>query len=122
MTDRQLVEFLVKLRDSYLMTADAANDYIETFAQPQATENKEKVPGEVFSVLIYEQKQGMRMGHFEIAFKSNNDPEKWNAAYDVLNKFNATIQNRYYGPQYAFSYWLYNNCIYRQQRKEQTKT
>ncbi len=41
------VEFLVKLRDGCQMIADAANDYVETFAPAGVQAEKTELPGSV---------------------------------------------------------------------------
>lgn len=76
------------------------------------------VKEETFSILKYEKQHGSRLGEFEVAYKNHNIPDKWNHAYGILRQNNATINNRYHGPNYAYSYWLYGNGkIYRQKLK-----
>ena len=117
--DRKLVEFLVKLRDAYTMAAEATNDYLETLAPPEAKEEKPAVVEATFSILKFEPQKGAKLGDYEVAYKPNNLPDKWSGAFNVLNASNATIQNRYHGQGYQFSYWLYGqDKIYRQKRKQ----
>jgi transcription termination factor Rho len=76
------------------------------------------VKEETFSILKYEKQQGNRLGEFEVAYKAHNILDKWNHAYGILRQNNATINNRYHGPNYAYSYWLYGDGkIYRQKLK-----
>jgi hypothetical protein len=120
--DKQ-IEFLVKLRDASLMIADAANEYIDAMAPPEA---KEKTPAvtvqEVtLTTLKFEAQQGAKLGEFEIAYKHNNLEDKWRSAYNVLRNSNATIKDRYHGDTYQYSYWLYGEeKIYRQKLKPKT--
>jgi hypothetical protein len=118
------VEFLVKLRDASLMLADAANEYIDSLAPPEVKE-KSKTPAAVqeitFSTLKFEVQQGARLGEFEIAYKQNNLPDKWQSAYNILRINNSTIKDRYHGETYQYSYWLYGeDKIYRQKLKPKT--
>jgi len=118
------VEFLVKLRDASLMLADAANEYIDSLAPTEVKETS-KTPAAVqeitFSTLKFEAQQGARLGEFEIAYKQNNLPDKWQSAYNILRINNSTIKNRYHGDTYQYSYWLYGeDKIYRQKLKPKT--
>ncbi|MCK4474216.1 hypothetical protein KAU30_00130 [Candidatus Bathyarchaeota archaeon] len=81
------------------------------------------VEEEVFAVLKFEPQTGARIGDFEVAYKPNNIPEKFQHAYAILHKNNATIGSRYHGPRYVFAYWLYaQNKIYRQKLKAPKKS
>lgn len=71
-----------------------------------------------FNILKFEKQQGAKIGEYEVAYKANNIPDKWNSAFNILRQSNATISNRYHSEGYEFSYWLYGeNKIYRQKRK-----
>lgn len=117
MSSKKQVEFLVKLRDAVLMLADAANEYLENFA-PKDEKQQSTVNEAVFSVLTFEPQTGFKLGNFEIAFKNNNS-DKWTSAYELLNKANASIKDRYHGQNYVFSYWIFGEGkIYRQKLKQ----
>lgn len=76
------------------------------------------VKEETFTCLKYEKQQGQRIGEYEVAYKPNNIPEKFQQAFNILSKNNATISSRYHGEGYAYSYWLYGEGkIYRQKLK-----
>ena len=76
------------------------------------------VKEETFTILKFEPQKGERLGDYEVAYKANNIPEKWSHAYGILRANNATIQNRYHGPNYEFGFWLYGEGkIYRQKLK-----
>ncbi len=119
MSNKQ-VESLVKLRDAFSMASEALNDYINTLAPAEAhNEEKQPVVNEaIFNVLKFEGQQGAKIGAYEVAYKQNNVAEKWQSAYNILEKSNATIKDRYKGSGYSFSYWLYGvDKIYRQKLK-----
>jgi len=73
------------------------------------------VKEETFSGLNYEKQQGSRLGEYETAGKNGNPTDKWTSALNILKQNGATINNRYHGEGYAYSYWLYGeDRIYRQ--------
>lgn len=75
-----------------------------------------------FTSLKFEAMKGDKLGDYEIAYKPNNIPDKFDQAYNILTKSNATIKSRYHGKTYVFSYWIYGEGkIYRQKLKEQTQ-
>lgn len=76
------------------------------------------VKEETFTCLKFEKQQGAKIGEYETAYKPQNIPEKFQSAFNILSKNNATISNRYDGEDYVYSYWLYGkDKIYRQKRK-----
>ena len=117
------IESLVKFRDALSSGVKALNDYINSLG-PAEVHNEEKqqitVNEVTFTILKFEAQQGAKIGSYEVARKADNLPEKWQSAYNLLSKSNATIQNRYKGQAYSFSYWLYgSDKIYRQKLKTQ---
>lgn len=79
------------------------------------------VKEETFSCNKFEDQHSDKFGEYGVAHKAQNLPEHWNSAYHVLKQNNATIQNRYHGPDYVYSYWLYTaERIYRQKLKPKT--
>jgi hypothetical protein len=70
-----------------------------------------------FNILKMETQKGSTLGDFETAEKKNNIEQNWTHAYNILKQSNATINARFHGPGYAYSYWLYNEKIYRQKLK-----
>lgn len=124
--DKQ-VEFLVKLRDACLMLADAANDYLESMAPTQSKTKENKPAAAVlelnFTTLKFEAMHGSKLGIYEVAYKQNNLPDKWQSAHNMLRSSNATIKTRYTGEGYQFSYWLYGeDKIYRQKLESKTQS
>jgi len=70
---------------------------------------------ETFYILKWEAQKGSKIGDFEVATKANNPEDKWAHAHNILKASNATISNRYHGPNYVYAYWLYQeDKIYRQ--------
>jgi hypothetical protein len=79
------------------------------------------VKEETFTCLKFEQQKGNRLGEFEVAVKDKNPEAQWLHAYNILKQANATINNRYHGEGYAYSYWLFDEGkIYRQKLKQKT--
>ena len=114
------VDFLVKLRDASQMLANAANEYIESLAPPEVKENNQTaaVQEATFNTLRFEVQQGAKLGEYEIAYKASNLEDKWRPAHNILRNSNATINDRYHGESYLYSYWLYGeDKIYRQKLK-----
>jgi hypothetical protein len=101
------------------MASEALNDLIDSMAPKEAREEKTAVNEEILSILKYESQQGIKLGEFEVAYKQTNVTEKFQNAFEVLSKSNATIQSRYHGKEYVYSYWLFGEGkIYRQKLKE----
>jgi hypothetical protein len=114
------VEFIVKLRDSALMLAEAADEFLKAMAPPEL--GLETQPTAViettFVILKWEAQKGSQLGDFDVAYKANNIQDKWQHPYSILRASNATIQDRYHGKDYTYSYWIYGqDKIYRQKIK-----
>jgi len=91
-----------------------------TTTEQSAQQSKEPaaVQETTFTILKFESQQGTKLGEFEVAYKQNNIEDKWHHAYNILRNSNATINSRYHGQGYVYSYWLYGeNKIYRQKLK-----
>jgi hypothetical protein len=105
-------------------------DYLN--AQESACVSTRRQIGELFNVaeptqqktvseqtfnLKFEDQQGAKIGSYAVAYEKNNIPEKFNTARNILQQSNATINSRYYGPEYNYTYWLYGSGkIYQQKR------
>lgn len=114
------VDFLVKLRDAACMIQDACEEYLEKLAPPQVKQVS-AIKEETFNSLKFEPQQGVKIGKYDVAYKANNIEDKWTQAYNILKKNNNTINNRYHGENYEFSYWLYGEGkIYRQKLKQKS--
>lgn len=120
MSNKQ-IEFLTRLRDTYQTMVDVANQYIQSIMPPQI--ELTAVQELTFTTLKFEAQQGTKLGDFEVAYKQNNPPDKWQSAQKILRINNATIKDRYYSDTYQYSYWLYGeDKIYRQKLKPKTDT
>ncbi len=123
--DKQ-VEFLVKLRDAFIMASEATNEYIDSLAPPEIKAEKKQSAAVLelnFTTLKFEAQQGAKLGEYEIAYKQSNLADKWQSAYNILRNSNATIKDRYHGDSYLYSYWLYGeDKIYRQKLKPKTQS
>jgi len=87
---------------------------IELTAVKEAVAVKE----ETFHTLKFEKQQGAKIGEYEVAYKRQNIPAKFQQAFNILSKSNATISSRYHGEGYVYSYWLYGEAkIYKQRLK-----
>lgn len=110
------VEFFGKMRDACQMMADAADQYLQSMMPPQI--KLTAVQELTFVSLKFEAQLGSKLGEYEVAYKQNNLPDKWQSAYDILRNSKATIKDRYHGEGYQFSYWVYGEGkIYRQKLK-----
>lgn len=111
------VDFLVKVRDGATMIADACQERLEKLG-PKEARQAVAVKEETFTTLKFEDQEGAKIGSYQVAYEKNNIPEKFNTAHNILQQSNATINTRYYGQEYDYTYWLYGSGkIYRQRKK-----
>ena len=111
------IDFLVKVRDGATMIADACQERLEKLGPKEARQTL-AVKEETLTTLKFEDQEGAKIGSYQVAYEKNNIPEKFNTARNILQQSNATINARYYGPEYEFTYWLYGSGkIYRQRKK-----
>ena len=116
----QLYEILeTEFYDPLFSMLDAFESGITSFRHALGQKKGvEAVKEETFTCLKFEPQQGAKIGQFEVAYKANNIEDNWTQAYNILRQNNATINNRYHGEGYQFSYWLYGEGkIYRQKLK-----
>jgi len=108
-------ERLAKLRDSLQGCVDTIQEILNYMNQHVGVAVKE----ETFNILTFDKQEGAKIGEYEVAYKEKNLGEKWFHAFNILRKDNATINHRYHGEGYVYSYWLYGeNKIYRQKLKQ----
>jgi hypothetical protein len=109
-------EKLAKLRDSLQACAGSIDEILHHLSEQVGVI---AVKEETFNVLAFDKQQGAKIGEYEVGYKDHNLPDKWVHPYNILNQNKATINNRYHGEGYVFSYWLYGeNKIYRQKLKQ----
>ncbi|MCJ7470292.1 hypothetical protein MUO74_07330 [Candidatus Bathyarchaeota archaeon] len=114
------INALVKARDGLRMAADAIDEYLETMAPVGVKQASaaSAVKEETLNILKFEPQEGAKIGAYDVAYKGNNIEDKWVHAYSVLRQANSTINARYRGPGYVYSYWIYGEGkIYRQKLK-----
>lgn len=122
-TRQKLGAYLAEKRNLCQREAEITDEFLNYLGTPfqEAVGVKEEpekaaVSEENFA-LNYTEYTSQKLGTFEVTEEKGNIPEKWNRAYNILKQANATISNRYHGPNYAFAFWLYNKKIYRQKIK-----
>jgi NCAIR mutase (PurE)-related protein len=101
----------------YLKTLEKATEKLKQQIKNQQTEQTSE---DVFNSLNFEQREGARLGEYEIAQKTANPPDAWNKAFSILEENQSTISSRYHQEDYIYSYWLYgdnHDRIYRQKLK-----
>lgn len=115
------LEKIVEIIVNYANAQEAACvDLKRRVAELVSVEEASAVREETFTCLKFDKQQGSRLGEFEVAGKASNLVDKFSHAYGILRANNATIKERYHGPGYAYSYWLYGpsgDRIYRQKKK-----
>lgn len=116
--ERDTAQFKVGKIDELLNRYGRAKGFVD--AERESPSSKGGFVKEItFNVLTFDNQKGDRLGDYQVAFKAKNLPDKFSPAYGILRQNNATIKNRYHGPDYAHSYWLYSEGrIYRQKIKK----
>lgn len=123
---KKLSETEEKVIDAVLNLANAleaaAVDVKQRIGELIGTEAKQPaaVSETTFSILSFEAQKGEKLGDYETASSKNNISDKWNQAFNILRQSNATINHRYHGETYQFSYWIYGDRIFRQKLKPKT--
>ena len=103
----------------YLESVEAATKQLKQQISNQQT--NETISENIFFALNFEQREGTRLGEYEIAQEIANQNEAWNKAISILKNSQSTIISRYHKEGYIHSYWLYgenHDRIYRQKLKK----
>jgi hypothetical protein len=108
------IEYHLKCRNAYLQLADAENEILETLAPQEVKDGKLAVLETIFTCLTFEAHKGERLGDYDIAHAKNNTQAQFDHAFNILKAANSSINHRYHGPNYVYSFWLYSQAIYRQ--------
>lgn len=115
---RNSLQYELEQIDEFLNKIGEANALADAAQKAPAKTQTAAVQEATFNILKFEPQKGAKLGDYEIAFKTNNLADKWAQAFNILRNNNATIQERYCGQGYNFSYWLYGSGkIYRQELK-----
>jgi len=70
--------------------------------KPKAT-----LPEETFNILKWENEKGSRLGDYQVAYKQQNIPDKWQHAYNILKANNSLIGNPFKEEGYVYRYWIF---------------
>ena len=115
-------DFALEVLLEYLNAAEAGIAAAKQRIREKKGLEEKKQPAtvleETFNCLKFEEAEGARLGVYETASKKNNVPDKFQTAFNVLSKSNATISSRYHGEGYVYGYWLYGDRIFRQRLKQ----
>lgn len=112
-----------KMLDAWLNFCDAVEaacvDFKHRVAELTGVKEAPAVKEDTFNILKFETVKSDRLPGLEAAHKLHNVEQNWTHAYGVLKAANATINSRYYGEAYGFSYWIYGeDRIFRQPLKQ----
>ena len=108
------ITILAKRRDAHLILAESYNDELELL-KPTEVKEQLAVSEDNFN-LNYKEYESEKL-KFQVADPKDNSGDKFQRAENILKQANATINNRYHGPDYVYSFWLYSGRIYRQKLK-----
>ena len=118
LSEDKVERFMEAVVDYANATEAAAVNLKRQIAEIVGVKGVVAVKEETFNILKFDRQQGARIGEYEVAYKAKNIPEKFRQAWNILNKNNAVIGDRYHGEGYAYAYWLYGEAkIYRQKLK-----
>lgn len=116
--NRDIQRYAVECWDELLNAIGQAKGFEDSEKKEAKKQQQTAVSEVTFTILKFEPQQGAKLGVFEVAYKQNCAAEKFQYAFEILSKANATIQSRYRGDGYLYSYWIYGESkIYRQQLK-----
>lgn len=103
-----LLNFADALENAALVLKQSIGKELKT---PQVSEGP-------FLTLKYEKRTGNRLKDFEVATKTlNSGSADFDRCLSILKRNNTTIQNRFKDQGWQFSYWVYQDAIYRQALK-----
>jgi hypothetical protein len=69
--------------------------------------SKAVLPEETFNILKWENEKGSRLGDYQVSYKSQNLPDNWNHAFNILKANNSLIANRFHEQGYVYAYWIF---------------
>ncbi len=112
--ERNTAQYKKEQLDKLILELQSKEVIVEKKPEPKQPVTQE-IP---FNLLTWETIEGAKLGSFEKAYKDKNDLMKWQSAFNVLNVNKATIENRYHQTGFQYSYWLFNQIMFRQKLKE----
>ena len=109
----RVLETLIELANGLATLAENVKQRVAELEQAAT------VREQVFDVLVWQDKKGSKLDAFQVAAKDLNDPTKWQHCFNILQANHAAINERFWEPQYRYSYWIFEGAIFRQIRKPQ---
>ncbi len=92
-------EVLPVLKDYVGIKVDASRD---------TSRMKSALPEDSFNLLTWQDESGVSLGAFQVAYKNQNLPEKWQYCFNVLKANNAVIGKSFHQEGYVHRYWIYS--------------
>lgn len=78
----------------------------------------------LFNGLRWEANNGPKLGDFETAYKTHNQLDPWQQAWNTLKVNNATLKDHYDPEDFVYFYWIYpdkyTDRIFRKRRQRET--
>lgn len=129
MSEEQIeqAKILAGLRNAFQEAIENIDAYLNWLGQKQGFRDQKKpkqasIGENVFQALKWEAGKGSRLGDFEVAYKTQNMPDPWQHAYNILKANNSLIANAFKEEGYAYRYWIfpekYTDRIFRQRLSE----
>ena len=120
MTVEERFEKLAELLVDFASAIEAECVRIKQRAK-ELVEHELGLKEEIFEILNWEEKEGEKLGKFEIASKDKNKENlnAWNHAYNILKVNNANIKEHFGSKDWKYYYWLfdgYPDVIFRKKR------
>jgi hypothetical protein len=115
MSDEKILEIIL----DYFNAQEAAcvNAKRQISELVNATESHQTVSEQTFNVLKFVEHKGEKLNEFGTAERKDNDEQAWLHAFNILKQNDSTINKRFHGVGYVYSYWIYNERIFRQKLK-----
>jgi hypothetical protein len=119
------------MSDKNQRLAEIVLDYLN--AQEASCVNARRQIGELFTVaeptqqktvseqafnLKFVEHTGSKLNEYATAERKDNDEQAWLQAFNILKQNDSTINERFHAAGYVYSYWIYNERIFRQKLKQ----
>ncbi len=115
MSDEKILEIIL----DYFNATEAAcvNPKRQISELVNVTESHQTVSEQTFSILRFTEHQGTKLNEFGTAERKDNDEQAWLHVFNILKQNDSTINKRFHAAGYVYSYWIYNDRIFRQKLK-----
>jgi hypothetical protein len=80
---------------------------IEELIGPMESKPKALLTEETFTILKWQDEKGVRLGDYQVAYKTQNLPDKWQHCFNILKANNSVIANSFHMEGYVYRYWIY---------------